>query len=32
MSRLFYYHFRNYYFKDYGKTWALTKQELEKNG
>ena len=23
------YHFTNYFFKDYGKTWALTKEELE---
>lgn len=27
--RLFRYHDEvNYYFKDYGKTWALTKEEL----
>lgn len=31
--RLFYYYSRNYYFKDYGETWALTKEELLwKNG
>lgn len=27
--RLFRYKGRNYYFKDRGKTWALTKEELE---
>lgn len=27
--RLFYYHSRNYYFKDYGKTWSLRKEDFE---
>lgn len=27
--RFFCYHLKNYYFADYGKTWALTREELE---